>query len=295
MSSIMELGARAKAAKSAIANADTRTKNAALYAIAQELDTQKESILQANALDVETAKKNGISPSMLDRLSLTEARIDGIRDAVLQLVELPDPVGRILEGWTVPNGLSIRKVTVPLGVVGMIYEARPNVTVDAATLCLKAGNAVMLRGGKEAFHSSRCLAQLMRAAVQKAGLPEDIITFVEQTDRETAAEMMRLNGFLDVLIPRGGAGLIQTVVKTATVPVIETGTGNCHIFVDETADLDSAVKIVYNAKTSRPSVCNAAESLLVHQSAAEQFLPMVKLRSTRKRFSFTAVSEPGQF
>lgn len=282
MSSIMELGARAKAAKSAIANADTRTKNAALYAIAQELDTQKESILQANALDVETAKKNGISPSMLDRLSLTEARIDGIRDAVLQLVELPDPVGRILEGWTVPNGLSIRKVTVPLGVVGMIYEARPNVTVDAATLCLKAGNAVMLRGGKEAFHSSRCLAQLMRAAVQKAGLPEDIITFVEQTDRETAAEMMRLNGFLDVLIPRGGAGLIQTVVKTATVPVIETGTGNCHIFVDETADLDSAVKIVYNAKTSRPSVCNAAESLLVHQSAAEQFLPMVKAALDQK-------------
>lgn len=276
MSYITDLGACAKAAKSSIANADTKTKNALLYKIAEMLEDSVPEILAENQKDVCSAREHGISSVMVDRLMLTEQRVTAMADAVRELVSMEDPVGKILSGWVRPSGLKIRQVTVPLGVIGMIYESRPNVTVDAATLCLKAGNAVMLRGGKEAFYSNRCLAQLMRKAVSACGMPEDIITFVEQTDRETAKEMMRMSNFLDVLIPRGGAGLIQTVVQNATVPVIETGTGNCHIFVDESADLDMAVKVVYNAKTSRPSVCNAAESLLVHRAVAEKFLPMVK-------------------
>ena len=276
MSYITDLGACAKAAKSSIANADTKTKNALLYKIAEMLEDSVPEILAENQKDVCSAREHGISSVMVDRLMLTEQRVTAMADAVRELVSMEDPVGKILSGWVRPSGLKIRQVTVPLGVIGMIYESRPNVTVDAATLCLKAGNAVMLRGGKEAFYSNRCLAQLMRKAVSACGMPEDIITFVEQTDRETAKEMMRMSNFLDVLIPRGGAGLIQTVVQNATVPVIETGTGNCHVFVDESADLDMAVKVVYNAKTSRPSVCNAAESLLVHRAVAEKFLPMVK-------------------
>ena len=276
MSYITDLGACAKAAKSSIANADTKTKNALLYKIAEMLEDSAPEILAENQKDVCSAREHGISSVMVDRLMLTEQRVTAMADAVRELVSMEDPVGKILSGWVRPSGLKIRQVTVPLGVIGMIYESRPNVTVDAATLCLKAGNAVMLRGGKEAFYSNRCLAQLMRKAVSACGMPEDIITFVEQTDRETAKEMMRMSNFLDVLIPRGGAGLIQTVVQNATVPVIETGTGNCHIFVDESADMDMAVKVVYNAKTSRPSVCNAAESLLVHRAVAEKFLPMVK-------------------
>lgn len=276
MSYITDLGACAKAAKSSIANADTKTKNALLYKIAEMLEDSVPEILAENQKDVCSAREHGISSVMVDRLMLTEQRVTAMADAVRELVSMEDPVGKILSGWVRPSGLKIRQVTVPLGVIGMIYESRPNVTVDAATLCLKAGNAVMLRGGKEAFYSNRCLAQLMRKAVSACGMPEDIITFVEQTDRETAKEMMRMSNFLDVLIPRGGAGLIQTVVQNATVPVIETGTGNCHIFVDESADMDMAVKVVYNAKTSRPSVCNAAESLLVHRAVADKFLPMVK-------------------
>lgn len=276
MSYITDLGACAKAAKSSIANADTKTKNALLCKIAEVLETSVPEILAENQKDVCAAREHGISTVMVDRLMLTEQRITAMADAVRELISMEDPVGKILSGWVRPSGLKIRQVTVPLGVIGMIYESRPNVTVDAATLCLKAGNAVMLRGGKEAFYSNRCLAQLMRKAVSACGMPEDIITFVEQTDRETAKEMMRMSNFLDVLIPRGGAGLIRTVVQNATVPVIETGTGNCHIFVDESADMDMAVKVVYNAKTSRPSVCNAAESLLVHKAVAEKFLPLVK-------------------
>ena len=276
MSYITDLGACAKAAKSSIANADTKTKNALLYKIAEMLEDSVPEILAENQKDVCSAREHGISSVMVDRLMLTEQRVTAMADAVRELVSMEDPVGKILSGWVRPSGLKIRQVTVPLGVIGMIYESRPNVTVDAATLCLKAGNAVMLRGGKEAFYSNRCLAQLMRKAVSACGMPEDIITFVEQTDRETAKEMMRMSNFLDVLIPRGGAGLIQTVVQNATVPVIETGTGNCHIFVDESADMDMAVKVIYNAKTSRPSVCNAAESLLVHRAVADKFLPMVK-------------------
>ena len=276
MSYITELGARAYSAKTALANADTAKKNAALKKIAELLPMEKEQILEANQKDVAAAREMGISEVMIDRLVLNEKRIQSMADACLELVAMPDPVGRVLDGSVRPNGLNIRRVAVPFGVIGMIYESRPNVTVDAATLCLKAGNAVMLRGGKEAFQSNRCLAGLMRRALKETGLPEDAITFVEQTDRATAAEMMKLNGCLDVLIPRGGAGLIQSVVQNATVPVIETGVGNCHIFVDESAEMEMAVSIVYNAKTSRPSVCNAAESLLVHEGVAEQFLPLVK-------------------
>ncbi len=276
MSYIMELGVRASGAKKAVAAAGTEQKNKTLMRIAELLLFEKEQILKANAQDVSAARKAGMPEAMIDRLLLSGKRIQAMSDACLELVSMPDPVGRILEGSVRPNGLNIRRVTVPFGVIGMIYESRPNVTVDAATLCLKAGSAVMLRGGKEAYHSNRCLAELMRRALKETGLPEDAVTFVEQTDRETAAEMMRLNGFLDLLIPRGGAGLIQAVVQNATVPVIETGVGNCHIYVDESADLEMAVSIVFNAKTSRPSVCNAAESLLVHKRIAERFLPAVK-------------------
>ncbi len=276
MSYIMELGVRACGAKKAIAAAGTEQKNKTLMRIAELLLSEKEWILKANGQDVSAAHKMEMPEAMIDRLLLSGKRIQAMADACLELVSMPDPVGRILEGSVRPNGLNIRRVTVPFGVIGMIYESRPNVTVDAATLCLKAGSAVMLRGGKEAYHSNRCLAELMRRALKETGLPEDAVTFVERTDRETAAEMMKLNGYLDLLIPRGGAGLIRTVVQSATVPVIETGVGNCHIYVDESADLEMAVSIVFNAKTSRPSVCNAAESLLVHKGIAERFLPAVK-------------------
>ncbi len=276
MSYITQLGERAYLAKSAVSNADTAQKNAALKKIAELLLSEKEQILNENKKDVLKAREMGISEVMIDRLVLNGKRIESMADACSELISMPDPVGRILDGSVRPNGLNIRRVAVPFGVIGMIYESRPNVTVDAATLCLKAGNAVMLRGGKEAFHSNRCLAEIMRRALKETEFPEDVITFVEQTDRTTAAEMMKLNKYLDVLIPRGGAGLIQSVVQNATVPVIETGVGNCHIFVDESAALDMAVSIVYNAKTSRPSVCNAAESLLVHEKIAEKFLPLVK-------------------
>ncbi len=282
MSTIKELGVRAAIAKTAIAKADTVTKNRVLEIIAKLLLEEQDSILEANQKDLFSARELGISEVMIDRLRLDEKRIRSMSNACLELVAMADPVGRILDGSVRPNGLNIRRVAVPFGVIGMIYESRPNVTVDAATLCLKAGNAVMLRGGKEAFHSNFYLAQLMRRALAEVGLPEDIVTFVDRTDRETATEMMKLNGFLDLLIPRGGAGLIQSVVQNATVPVIETGVGNCHIYVDETADLEMATEIVYNAKTSRPSVCNAAESLLVHETVAEKFLPMVKRKLDQK-------------
>ena len=219
---------------------------------------------------------------MIDRLMLDEGRISGIADAVRTLIDLDDPVGVVERGFTRPNGLVIHKTRVPLGVIGIIFESRPNVSVDAATLCLKAGNAVILRGGKEAINSNRALVGIMRRAVEKCGFDPNIIQLVDDTSRESANQMMKLSGFIDVLIPRGGHGLIQAVVQNATVPVIETGTGNCHIYVDKAADLAMAADIVYNAKTSRPSVCNAAESLLVHQAVAQEFLPMVKQRLDEK-------------
>ncbi|MGN0620764.1 MAG: glutamate-5-semialdehyde dehydrogenase [Porcipelethomonas sp.] len=276
MTYIENLGANAKAASRTIASSSTMKKNKALAAIAEALVKNTGRIIEQNRLDLENAVNNGMSQSMQDRLMLDEKRIKGISDSVLKLIELDDPVGSVESGFIRPNGLKICKTRVPLGTIGIIFESRPNVTVDAATLCLKTGNAVILRGGKEAINSNKCLAEVMREAVESAGLPADVIQLVADTSRETAAELMKLNQYLDVLIPRGGAGLINAVVNQATVPVIETGTGNCHIFVDESADIEMAAEIVNNGKTQRPSVCNAVESLLVHKNIAGEVLPVIK-------------------
>lgn len=278
MNYMEELGSKAKAVKGQLAQSSTGQKNAILAAIAKKLRENSSEILEANEKDIAAAKENGISDTMVDRLRLTEERIGGIADACIELTGLEDPVGEIIEGSTRPNGMKITKVRVPMGVVGIIYESRPNVTVDAAALCIKSGNAAILRGGKEAIHSNRKLMQLMQEAVLECGYDKEIIQLVEDTSREVSTQMMRANGYIDVLVPRGGAGLIQAVVQNATVPVIETGTGNCHIYVDETADLDMAVAITDNGKTQRPSVCNALESCLVHTSVAERFLPALKAK-----------------
>ncbi|MDE5770370.1 MAG: glutamate-5-semialdehyde dehydrogenase [Ruminococcus sp.] len=272
------LGMKAKNAEPAISSASTMLKNNALSAISKALTENVDFIIAENAKDLKAAKENGMSEAMQDRLKLDEKRIAGMAKGVDEIIALNDPVGQIIEGFTRPNGLRISKTRVPLGVIGIIFESRPNVTVDAAALCLKAGNAVILKGGKEAINSNKCLGQIMRKAVEEAGLPSDIIQVVENTSRETTNELMKLNKYLDVLIPRGSAGLIQAVVNTATVPVIETGTGNCHVYVDSSADLDSAVDIADNGKTQRPSVCNAVESLLIHKDCAEKFLPMIAER-----------------
>lgn len=276
MTYIETLGKNAKEAQPSIAAAQTNLKNAALKAIAEALTEKTAQIIESNRLDLENAVKNNMSTAMQDRLMLDEKRIKGIADAVLTLADAEDVIGSVDSGFVRPNGLRITRVRVPLGVIGIIFESRPNVTVDAATLCLKAGNAVILRGGKEAINSNKCLAQVMREAVKSVGLPDNVIQLVEDTSRETAAELMKLNGYLDVLIPRGGAGLIQAVVKQATVPVIETGTGNCHVYVDDSADIEMAANIVFNGKTQRPSVCNAVESLLVHKDIAQKALPTIK-------------------
>lgn len=269
------LGVKAKKAEAFINSAPTGMKNKALAEIADALVSKTDYIIEQNSIDLDNAEKNGMSKAMQDRLKLTAERIQGIADGVRQIIELTDPTGQIIEGYTRPNGLQIIKTRVPIGSIGIIFESRPNVTVDAAALCLKSGNAVILRGGKEAIHSNKCLCGIMREAVEKAGFPADIIQLVEDTSRETASDMMKLNDYLDVLIPRGGAGLIQAVVNQATVPVIETGVGNCHVYVDETADMEMAVNIADNAKTQRPSVCNAIESLLVHKNIADEFLKKV--------------------
>ncbi len=276
VSYITTLGQNAKQVRDTLAAASSADKNKALLAIADALEANIEAIQAANDLDLTNGKSNGMSQSLLDRLALSEERIRGIAGGVREVVALPDPVGVVEKGSVRPNGLMIESVRVPLGTIGMIYEARPNVTVDAAVLCLKSGNAVILRGGKEAIHSNKALADVMRRAIGSVGMPEDCIQLVEDTSHETAGEMMRLNDYIDVLIPRGGAGLINRVVSDATVPVIQTGVGNCHVYVDKTADEAMAVKIVYNAKTSRPSVCNAAESLVVHRAVAASVLPKIK-------------------
>lgn len=274
MRDLMTIAEAARAAKSVVARLGVNEKNQGLHAIADTLTANTQAILAANQQDITAAKENGLNPGLIDRLMLTEARIFDIAEGCRQVAALPDPIGDVLWQHTRPNGLRIGLRRVPMGVIGMIYEARPNVTVDAAALCFKAGSACILRGGKEAFHSSKCLSDLMRQALVSCGLPADAINLVEDTSRESAAQMMRLNGYLDVLIPRGGAGLIRTVVENATVPVIETGTGNCHIYVDAHADLDMAAQILENAKCQRISVCNAAESLLVHKDVADAFLPL---------------------
>ncbi|MGN1090287.1 MAG: glutamate-5-semialdehyde dehydrogenase, partial [Huintestinicola sp.] len=278
MTYIETLGARAVQAKKALAVADTGMKNAALKKIADALREHCEEIIEANNEDLKAAKENGMAQAMQDRLMLDEARINGIAEAIEQLIKLEDPIGKTESGSLRPNGMRITKIRVPMGVVGMIYESRPNVTADAATLCLKTGNAVILRGGKDAYHSNKCICNVMRSAVSEADFPEDIIQFVDDTTREVTTELMKCSKYLDLLIPRGGAGLIRAVTENATVPVIETGVGNCHVFVDASADIEMAVNITDNAKTQRPSVCNAIESLLVHKDIAEKFLPAVKER-----------------
>ena len=269
-------GLAARHAERVLAVAGTAQKNRALEAMARALKERESAILAENQKDLAAARESGMKASLLDRLALSPQRIDGIVEGVRQVAALPDPIGCVTRMEKRPNGLVIGKRRVPLGVIGIIYEARPNVTVDAAALCLKSGNAVILRGGKEAFRSNKAFVAVMRDALEAAGLPRDCVALVEDTSRASAQELMGLTGYLDVLIPRGGAGLIRTVVENARVPVIETGVGVCHVYVDEEADLDMGARIIYNAKTSRPSVCNAAECLLVHAQAAEAFLPKVK-------------------
>ncbi len=279
---LTQLGIKAKKAERVLMTASSEKKNEALRCIAEALKENSDYITKKNALDIEKAKENGMSESMIDRLKLDSGRINAIGDAVIQVAALDDPCGKVLNGTKRPNGLSIEKVTVPLGVIAVIFEARPNVTVDAAALCLKSGNCVILRGGKEAINSNKAMAEIMRSALKKAGLPEDCIQLVEDTSRDSAAALMKMNGYVDVLIPRGGAGLIKACVENASVPVIETGTGNCHVYVDKDADLEMAANIIYNAKTSRPSVCNACESLVIHKDVAEKALPMIKARLDEK-------------
>ena len=272
MTALQQQGAAAKAATYVLATAGTAKKNAALAAIADILTQRQDEWLSANAEDVAAAKEAGMRPAMLDRLTLTPERVAGIVDGVRQVMALPDPIGQVTKMETRPNGLIIGRRRVPLGVIAIIFEARPNVTVDAAALCLKSGNVCILRGGKEAIRSNRCVTVLMREALRAAGLPEDCISLVQDTSHETANELMHLDGYVDVLIPRGGAGLIRAVAKEASVPVIRTGEGVCHIYIDDEADLDMGASILYNAKCSRPSVCNAVECLLLQEDAAADFL-----------------------
>lgn len=281
MTELEHMGQKAKAAARILASAGAK-KDVALLAAAAALEKHAGKILAANREDTDAARASGMRPSMLDRLTLTEARIHSMAEGVRQIAAQADPIGSVLEGHTNANGLKIEKVRVPLGVIGMIYEARPNVTADAAALCLKAGNAVILRGGKEAIQSNTAIAEILREAVAGEGLPEDSIQLIRDTTRESSIALMNLTGYLDVLIPRGGAGLIRSVVENSHVPVIETGVGNCHVFVDETADIDMAASIIFNAKTSRPSVCNAIETILVHKNIAARALPAIKAKLDEK-------------
>lgn len=276
------LGQRAKQAEKTLATASTELKNKALENMAQELVSATSEILSANAEDMKNARANGVSQVMLDRLLLTEDRIVGMAKGITDIVRLPDPIGVTLSEIKRPNGMTVKKITVPLGVIAVIYEARPNVTSDAAALCLKSGNAVILRGGKEAINSSKAIVKALRLGLEKTGLDENCISLITDTSRDSATELMRMNEYIDVLIPRGGAGLIRSCVENSTVPVIETGTGNCHIYIDKDADIQMAADIVYNAKTSRPSVCNAAESLVIHKDIIKEALPIIKKRLDEK-------------
>lgn len=278
-----EIGIKALAAKDFLSTVTTQEKNKALLAIAQSLRNSSETIINENKTDLENGSKNGLSAGMLDRLFLDQKRIEDIAKAVEDIAALPDPCGRLLEETTRPNGLVIKKVSVPIGVIGIIYESRPNVTADAAVLCLKSSNAVILRGGKEAIHSNIAIVAAMRSALAACGFDENCIQLVTDTSRESANQMMRMNGYIDCLIPRGGKGLIRSVVENSTVPVIETGSGNCHIYVDESADIDMAANIIFNAKTQRISVCNACESLVIHSGILNRALPVIKKQLDEKQ------------
>jgi len=270
---LQEMGQKAVAAKYELQRATTAEKNQALLKAAEALCAGKEQILAANAVDIETGEKNGMHPGMIDRLRLTSERIEAMAEGLRQIVELPDCIGEVMEQFERPNGMHIEKRRVPLGVIGIIYESRPNVTADAFGLCFKTGNAVILKGGSDAIHSNIAIVKVLRAALQESGIVEDALQLIEATDRSVTTEFMRMNKYVDVLIPRGGAGLIRNVVENSTIPVIETGTGNCHVYIDKDADLEKAVQIVFNAKTQRIGVCNACESLVVHKDIREAFLP----------------------
>lgn len=276
MSSLEKMGSAAKSAATSLSSVGAEDKNRALDAIADALDSSRRIITEANEEDIAKARDSGMSPAMLDRLTLTDKRISQMVQGVREVAAMDDPIGEVISMSNRPNGLTIGKKRVPLGVIAIIYESRPNVTVDAAVLCLKAGNAVILRGGKEAISSNMALTKIMRQAIESAGISSDAISLIEDTSRQSAIELMELTGYVDVLIPRGGAGLIRSVVENARVPVIETGVGNCHIYVDGDADLDMGAEIIFNAKCSRPSVCNAAETLLVDRKIAAEFLPRAK-------------------
>lgn len=298
---LLEQGKKAKEAARKLAVLSTREKNEALEAMADRLLDQQNRILAANAVDMQAGKEKGLSKALLDRLLLTEQRILDMAKGLREVAALPDPVGEITEMMTRPNGLQIGRMRVPLGVVGMIYEARPNVTVDATGLCLKAGNAVLLRGGSEAINSNRVLVEILREALQAKGLPADAVQLVQTTDRDAVDVMVKMHGYLDVIIPRGGAALIRRVMENATVPVIETGVGNCHVYIDEGADLEKAVNIAVNAKCQRPGVCNAMETLLIHAKVAPEVLPRlgavygekgVELRACPKALPFLPNAKP---
>jgi glutamate-5-semialdehyde dehydrogenase len=275
MEELNQKGINAKKVSYILANASSALKDKALLTAADNLVKHTSDILKANTIDLENAEKNGLKGAIIDRLRLTEDRIAGIAEGLRQLAALDDPVGEVESMWKRPNGLMIGKKRVPIGVIGMIYEARPNVTVDVFGLCIKTGNVTILRGGKEAFSSNNALVNILRSSLKEAGLPEDAVQLVQDTSRESAVAMMKLNDYLDLLIPRGGAGLIQSVVMNSTVPVIETGVGNCHVYIDEWADKTKAVQITYNSKTHRPGVCNAAESLLIHEKVMTEYLPVI--------------------
>lgn len=278
-----QIGQQAREASRFLALAGDAEKREMLEKLARELEADPAPVLEANEKDLTAGVEAGMSPALQDRLRLTPERIAGMVEGIRSIAGLPDPVGQLLEEIRRPNGLVIRKVSVPLGVIGVIYEARPNVTTDAAALCIRSGNAVILRGGREAYHTNAALVERMRTVLDQLGVPRDCIQLVQDTSRHSAQEMMHLDQYLDLLIPRGGAGLIRTVVENATVPVIQTGVGNCHIYVDRDADLDMAASLVYNAKTSRPSVCNAAESLLLHRDVAEAALAKIKAELDKKQ------------
>lgn len=286
-----EIGSRAKEVSRVLNNLGSTPKNEGLKAVAQALLDGKGKILEANQKDVQAALAKGMNPGLVDRLSLNDTRIQAMAEGLLQVASLDDPVGEVISMKPRPNGLLIGQKRVPLGVIGMIYEARPNVTADAFGLCFKSGNAVILKGGSDALESNKAIVAQIRKGLKSAGLPEDAVQLIESTDREVTRQFMRLNEYLDVLIPRGSAGLIRSVVENSTVPVIETGTGNCHIFVDESADLDMALNIIFNAKTQRIGVCNACESLVVHRAVAEEFLPLLKARLDEKQVEIRADKE----
>lgn len=277
------LGVKAQAAKAALQSLDEERKNRALKRAAEALVRERDRLLCANGKDYEKARRNGMAEGLLDRLKLTPERIEAMAEGLIQIAGLPDPVGKVTERFERPNGLHIEKVRVPMGVVGIIYEARPNVTADAFGLCFKTGNVVILKGGRDAFYSNQAVTEVIREALTKENIPADAVLLIENNDRAVTTAFMKLKEYVDVLIPRGGAGLIRSVVENSTIPVIETGTGNCHIFIDETADVEKAIPIVINAKTQRIGVCNACESLLVHEKIADRILPLLgKALSERK-------------